>query len=71
MLNSIDEIKRQFIPTVQAVQFFEGEKTSKQQTSQPIYNFISQMNQSAKNGYNPFHPNVTSNNTANKLDIIS
>ena len=70
MLNSIDQIKQQFIPTVQAVQFFENENRTQRQAD-PVYNFISQMNQSAKNGYNPFHPNVTSENTAKKLDIMS
>ena len=64
--NSIDEIHRQYMYAVQPVKLFESKNQN--QTQKSSFDFISQMN---KNGYNPFHPNVKSETTAKKLDIMS
>ncbi len=65
MMNAIDEIKRQYIYTVQPVRLFEDEKPKTQAGN---FEFISRMNKETK--FNPFHPNVTTDKTAKQLDLL-
>lgn len=51
---------------VNPVQLFETKNSPIAQKSS--FDFI---NPKSQNGYNPFHPNVQSSTTANKLDILS
>lgn len=67
MYNKINEIQRQYLYAIPPVKLFEPENNKQFQKSS--FEFITQMN-FAKSGYNPFHPNVQTNSTANLLDIM-
>ena len=65
MNNSINAVQRQYMFAVNPVQLFETKNSPIAQKSS--FDFI---NPKSQNGYNPFHPNVQSSTTANKLDIL-
>lgn len=67
MMNAIDEIKRQYMYTVQPVRLFEDERSKAGKPNS--FEFISQIN-SKESKFNPFHPNVLNEQTANKLDLL-
>ncbi len=67
-MNSIDQIQRQYIYTVQPVKLFETENSKAAKDN--AYSFISKINDK-ETKYNPFHPNVLNNQLAQKLDVIS
>lgn len=66
MNNSINAVQRQYMFAVTPVQLFETKNSHI--ASKNSFDFI---NQKSQNGFNPFHPNVQSSITANKLDILS
>jgi len=65
-MNAIDEIKRQYLYTVQPVKLFEDNRSKAQ--NDISYDFISKAKQ---NGYNPFHPSVENSQRGSRLDILS
>ncbi len=67
MMNAIDEIKRQYIYTVQPVKLFEEQKNKATQSNS--FDFISRLNPK-ESTFNPFHPNVMDEKNANKLDLL-
>ena len=68
MMNAIDEIKRQYVYTVQPVRLFEDENPKAPPSN--TFEFISKIN-SNQSKFNPFHPNVADGKTANQLDLLS
>ena len=67
MNEKINSVSRQYTFAVEPVQMFEAQKQAQAQRSS--FDFLNQMNFKTS-GYNPFHPNVRSETTANKLDIL-
>ena len=65
MFNEIDEIKRQYIYTVQPVNLFETKKSMDAQKNS--FEFNNQMNNS---NYNLFHPDVSNSISGKKLDLL-
>ena len=65
MFNAIDEIKRQYIYTVQPVNLFETKKSMDAQKNS--FEFNNQMNNSI---YNLFHPDVSNSISGKKLDLL-
>lgn len=65
MFNAIDEVKRQYLYTVQPVKLFETKNS--QQAQKNSFEFINQAN---KSGFNPFHPNLSNTNKGEKLDLM-
>ena len=67
MFNAIDEIKRQYIYTVQPIKLFET--TNSKATQKNLFETTN--NQSSKqNAYNLLHPNISNSNKGNKLDTL-
>lgn len=66
MNNSINAVQRQYMFAVEPVHLFETKNSQIAQKSS--FDFI---NPKSQTSFNPFHPNVKSSTTANKLDILS
>ena len=65
MFNAIDEVKRQYMYTVQPVKLFETRNSQEAQKSS--FAFINQAN---KSGYNQFHPNLSNTDKGGKIDLM-
>ena len=65
MFNAIDEVKRQYLYTVQPVKLFETKNSQQAQINS--FEFINQEN---KSDFNPFHPNLSNTNKGEKLDLM-
>ena len=63
--NPVEQIQRQYTFAVQPVHLFETRKNQELQKSN--FDFINQMQQS---GNNPFHPNYSNTEKAQKLDLM-
>lgn len=66
MFNAIDEIKRQYIYTVQPVQLFETKNTQAAQKNP--FDYLNQTNKSSN--YNLLHPDVSNSAKGNHLDLM-
>lgn len=66
MFSAIDEIKRQYIYTVQPVKLFETNNSKATQTN--LFETNSQL--ANQNTYNLLHPNISNSNKGNKLDTL-
>lgn len=66
MLNTIDEVKRQYMYTVQPVQLFETKNS--QEAQKNSFDFLNQTN---KSNFNLFHPNVSNSASGKQLDLLS
>ena len=67
MNNAIDQIKRQYIYTVQPVKLFEQGNNNPFQAQKNSFDYF---NSVKKSNYNPFHPNVKTDKTAKNLDLL-
>ncbi len=66
MLNSINEVKRQYMYAVQPVKLFETQN-KKAETNNPFANLIETTNNSK---YNLNHPNVSNTTSGGRLDFL-
>lgn len=65
MLNSIEQIQRQYTTAIKPVQLFETRNsTIAQQNSFEISAHLK------LTGNNPFHPDISNSNKGNRLDIM-
>lgn len=65
-MNSINQIQRRYVYTVQPVKFFETENSKAAKDN--AFSFISKINDK-ETKYNPFHPNILSEQLARNIDI--
>ncbi len=66
MFNAIDEIKRQYMYTIQPVQLFESRNTQAAQKNS--FDFLNQTNKSSN--YNLLHPDVSNSAKGKHLDLM-
>ena len=67
MLNSINEVQRQYTTAIQPVQLFEVGQNHYTKKSSPNPFDKDKMN---FNTYNLLHPNVTNSTSGSKLDLL-